>query len=126
MWVALLLIRWLFISSALAMAAALVPDVVITGGLLGLLGVAAIFGLVNAVIGPVARALAVPFNAITFGLSALVVNGALLALAAGLSRNLDVGGFLQTMLAAFVVTAVAVTAEFMLTGRSAPPARPVA
>lgn len=124
MWVALILIRWLFISSALAMAAAVVPDVVITGGLLGLLGVAAVFGLVNAIIGPIARLLAVPFNVITFGLIALVVNGALLALTAGLSRNMDVGGFLQTMLAAFVVTLVAAVAQFILTGGSARPATP--
>lgn len=116
MWAALILVRWLFISSALAIAAALVPDVVVTGGLLGLLGVAAIFGLVNAIIGPMARSLSARFNAITFGLFALVVNGALLALTAGLSRSLDLGGFLQTILAACVVTLVAAIAQFMLTG----------
>lgn len=124
MWVALILIRWLFISSALAIAAALVPDVVVTGGLLGLLGVAAIFGLVNAVIGPIARLLTAPVTVITFGLFALVVNGALLALTAGLSRSLDVGGFLQTILAACVVTLVAGIAQFMLAGPGTGPARP--
>ena len=126
MWVALILIRWLFISSALAIAAAIVPDVEITGGFLSLLGVAAIFGIVNAVIGPVAHLLSLPVTMLTFGLFALVVNGALLALTAGLSDNLEVGGFLQTVLAAFIVTLIAAVAQFMLTGHSTPGRSPSA
>ena len=118
MWVVLVLIRWLFISSALAIAAAIVPDVEISGGVLSLLGVAAIFGIVNAILGPVFRLLSLPLTIVTFGLFALVVNGALLAVTAGLSRNLDVGGFLQTVLAAFIVTLIATLAQFMLVGWS--------
>jgi len=121
MWVALILFRWLFISSALAMAAAIVPDVEISGGILGLLGVAAIFGIVNAVIGPIARLLSFPLTVATFGLFALVVNGALLALTAGLSKHMEVGGFLQTVLAAFIITLIATFAQFVLVGRAAQP-----
>lgn len=120
MLIALILIRWLFISSALALAAAIVPDVDISGGVLGLLGVAAIFGIVNAVIGPLVRLVSLPLTLATFGLFALVVNGVLLALTAGLSNNLEVGGFLQTVLAAFLVSLVAAIAQFMLTGPLTP------
>lgn len=123
MLMALILIRWLFISSALAIAAAIVPDVEITGGFLSLLGVAAIFGIVNALIGPIARILSLPLTVATFGLFGLVVNGALLALTAGISNNLEVGGFLQTILAAFLVTLIAAVAQYMLTGRSTQAAR---
>ena len=117
-----ILIRWLFIASALALAAAIVPAVEISGGFLSLLGVAAIFGIINSVIGPIAHLLSLPLTVATFGLFALIVNGALLALSAGLSQNLSVGGFVQTVLAALVITLISAIAQFMLTGRSAQPA----
>lgn len=116
------LLRWLFIAGALATAAALVPGVEISGGVLGLLGVAALFGIVNAVIGPVLRLLSLPLTVITVGLFALVVNGVLLALTAWLSASLDVGGFLQAVLAAVVISAVSALAQFMLYGRGPQPA----
>ena len=116
--VMLILIRWLFIASAVALAAAVVPDVEVSGGILGLLGVAALFGIVNAVIGPVLRLLSLPLTLVTFGLFALVVNGALLALTAGLSSNLDVGGFLAAIVGAFVISVVSAVAQFLLYGRA--------
>jgi putative membrane protein len=117
-----LVLRWVFIASALALAAAIVPDVEISGGVLGLLGVAAVFGIVNAVIGPVVRLLTLPVTLVTMGLFAFVVNGALLALTAGLSRNLDVGGFLQTVVAAVVISAIGVVSQLLLVGRDPAPA----
>jgi uncharacterized membrane protein YvlD (DUF360 family) len=50
------------------------------------------------------RLLSLPITLMTFGLFALVVNGLLLAITAGLSDYLDVGGFLQTVLAAFLIS----------------------
>ena len=47
--------------------------------------IGALFGLVNAVIGPVIKVLAFPLYIITFGLIAFVINGALLILVAWLS-----------------------------------------
>jgi putative membrane protein len=118
MMVMLILIRWLFIASALTLAAAVVPDVEISGGVLGLLGVAALFGIVNAVVGPVLRLLSLPLTLVTFGLFSLVINGALLALTAGLSSNLDVGGFFAAVLGAFVISVVSAVAQFLLFGRA--------
>jgi putative membrane protein len=43
---------------------------------------------------------------VTFGLFGLVINGALLALTAGLSDALDVGGFLATIVAAVIISVV--------------------
>lgn len=47
--------------------------------------VGAIFGLVQAIVGPVIKVLAFPLYILTFGLIALVINGALLLLVAWLS-----------------------------------------
>jgi putative membrane protein len=47
-----------------------------------------------------------PLTLITFGLFGLVINGILLAITAGLTDVLDVGGFFATILAAVVISAV--------------------
>jgi putative membrane protein len=99
-----LLLAWLILAVAIGIAAALVPSVEIDGGVLSLLGVALLFGLVNALIGPLLRWISLPLTAVTFGLFALVINGALLALTAGLSDALEVGGFLGAMVAAVVIS----------------------
>jgi putative membrane protein len=57
---------------------------------LTLLLVAAIFGIVNAIIGGIVRVVALPLYILTLGLISLIVNGLLLLLAAWLS---GLGGF---------------------------------
>jgi putative membrane protein len=99
-----LLVAWLVIAVAIAITAAVVPSVEIDGGVIALLGVALLFGLVNAVLGPVLRFLSLPLNAITFGFFAIVVNGLLLAATAGLSDSLEVGGFLSAVVAAILIS----------------------
>jgi putative membrane protein len=99
------IVVWLVVAAAIAATAALVPSVDIDGGVLALLGVALLFGLVNALVGPLVRLVSAPLNVVTLGLFGLVVNGVLLAITAGLSDALDVGGFLTTMLAAILISA---------------------
>jgi putative membrane protein len=101
-----LLIVWACLAAAFAVTEALVPSVEIDGGVPGLLGVAAVFGLVNAVIGPVLRLLSVPLLLVTFGLFALVINAVLLFITAGLTDALDVGGFFSTAVAAVLVSVI--------------------
>jgi len=111
---------WLVTAVAIAVAAALVPSVEIDGGVVSLLGVALVFGLVNAVIGPLLRLVSLPLTLVTLGLFGLVVNGALLAITAGLTDALDVGGVLATVLAAVVISAVTVLL-LLLTARVVEP-----
>jgi len=74
-------------------ATSLVPQVNITpyGGegvwetIASFLLIGAMFGIVNAVIAPVIKVLALPLYIITFGLIAFVINGAMLLLVAWLS-----------------------------------------
>jgi putative membrane protein len=99
-----LVLTWLIVAAAIAITAAVVPSVDIDGGVLPLLGVALLFGLVNALVGPVLRLISLPITVVTFGLFSLVINGCLLALTAGLSDALDVGGFLAAMGAALLIS----------------------
>jgi putative membrane protein len=104
---------WVSVAIAIAISAALVPSVDIDGGVLGLLGVAVVFGLVNALVGPVLRLISLPLTLVTFGLFALVINGALLAITAGLSESLDVGGFLGVIVAAFLISIISAVVGFV-------------
>lgn len=109
-----LVIGWLVIAVAIGLAAALLDSVTVQGGLLSLLGVALVFALVHLLLGPILKLLTLPLTVITFGLFLLVVNGVLLAIAAGLSDNLDVGGPLGVIFAALVISVIEVVLGFVL------------
>ncbi|HYJ69734.1 MAG TPA: phage holin family protein [Nocardioidaceae bacterium] len=108
----ILLVRWAIVSVAIAIVAAIMPSIDVEGGFFGLIGVALVFGLVNALIGPVLRLVSLPLTLITFGLFGLVVNALLLAISAGLLDNLDVGGFLATIVAAFLISVLTAVMVF--------------
>lgn len=108
-----LIFVWVATAVALAVAAALIPSIDIDGGVGTLLWVALLFGLVNGLIGPLLRLISLPLTLVTFGLFGLVINGALLALTAGLSDALDVGGFLATIVAAVIISVVTAVLGFV-------------
>jgi len=109
-----LFVVWFVVAAAIGITAALIPSVEIDGGVLGLLWVALLFGLVNALIGPLLRLISLPLTLITFGLFALVVNAALLGITAWLTDSLDVGGFFPTVLAAVVISIVTAILLFVV------------
>ena len=79
------LIRLLVNAAALWVATRLVPGVTFDGGTLTFLGVALVFGVVNAFIRPVMQVLTFPLILVTLGLFLLVVNGLMLWLTSSLS-----------------------------------------
>jgi putative membrane protein len=74
------------------------------GALVGLLVLAVIFGIVNGLIGPIVRLLALPLRMMTLGLVGFLINAALLLLTAAIadmtSFHLTVGKFPPTLLSA--------------------------
>jgi putative membrane protein len=112
-----LLVRWVILAIALGLVAELLDSVDIKGGVLGTIWVAAIFGLVNALIGPILRILTLPLTVITLGLFALVVNAALLGITAGLTDYLSVGGFWSTLWAALLISIFSAVLGFVLRHR---------
>ncbi len=75
-----------------------------------LLATAAIFGVVNALITPVAQFLGCPLSCLTVGLFALVINAAMLALTAwvagSLGLDVEIDGFWAAFLGALLVSFV--------------------
>jgi putative membrane protein len=104
------LVRLLVNAAALWVATRLVPGVTYSGDLLPLLGVALVFGIVNAFIRPVAKLLTLPLIIVTVGLFALVVNGLMLWLTSSLSEALGLGfhvsGFWAAVFGSLVVSLV--------------------
>lgn len=81
-------IRILVNAIALVAAIRLVPNVTFNGEWWQLALLAVIFGLVNAYIRPIVKLLSLPLTFVTFGLIGLVINTAMVLLAAGLSDSL--------------------------------------
>ena len=108
------LINWLIMTAAFWIATALVPGIHVTGGLGTYLAVSLLGGLVNAVLGPVLNWLAGSQSWIRLGGSALLVNGTLLAVTAGVSPNLDIDGLGSAVLGAFVVSVAGTLLEVVV------------
>jgi putative membrane protein len=104
------LVRLLVNAAALWVATRLVSGVTYAGGWLPFLGVALVFGIVNAFIRPVAKVLTFPLIVLTLGIFALVVNGLMLLLtskvAGALGLGFHVSGFRAAFLGALVVSIV--------------------
>lgn len=102
------LLRLVTTATALWIAVRFVPGITWTGGPLGLLGVAIVFGLVNALVRPVLALLTCPLMILTLGLFVLVLNALMLWLTAALSEQLGLGfgvaGFIPAFLGALAVS----------------------
>jgi putative membrane protein len=85
-----------------------------SGGLVGLAVVAVVFGVVNGLIGPIVKALALPISFMTLGLVGFVINGGLLLLTAyitaQLGLRLQVGDYPPDLLTADTLVAAVIGA----------------
>src|SRR6267154_4906086 len=95
------LTRLLVNAAALWVATRVVSGVTYTGDWLPFLGVAVVFGIVNAFIRPVMKLLTFPLIIFTLGIFALVVNGLMLWLTSSLSATLGLGFHVSGFWAAF-------------------------
>ena len=113
------LARLLVNAAALWVATRLVNGVTYIGGWLPFLGVALVFGFVNAFIRPVAKLLTFPFIILTLGIFSLVVNGFMLWLTSALSGAMGLGfnvrGFSAAFWGALVVSLVSTALSMMIT-----------
>lgn len=105
-----LVLRLLLNAAALWVAVRLVSGITYQGGWAGFLGVALVFGLVNAVVKPVLFFFSLPVIFLTLGLFYFVVNALALWITAGISGSLGLGfkvdGFGAAFLGALVVSLV--------------------
>lgn len=104
------LVRLLINAAALWAAVHLVPGIHFTGTPTQLLGIAIVFGVLNAVLKPILIVLSLPALILTLGLFTFVLNGVVLWATSGLSNALGlrfaIDGFWAAFLGALVVSVV--------------------
>jgi len=87
------------------------------GELVGLVVIAVIFGLVNGIVGPIARVLTLPLSFMTLGLIGFAINGGLLLLTAYIGDtagfDLTVGDYPPDLLTANTVAAAVIGATIL-------------
>ena len=112
------LVRLLVNAAALWVATQVVSGVTFDGGPLPMLGVALVFGVVNALLRPVAKILTFPIIIVTLGIFALVINGLMLWLTSSLSSALGLGfhvsGFWAAFWGAIVVSLVSLVLSMLI------------
>ncbi|TDD58243.1 phage holin family protein [Kribbella antibiotica] len=110
-----LIIRLLANAVALAIAAWLVGGITLEGAtrskqIVTLLIVAAIFGIVNAIVKPIVKLVSLPLLILTLGLLTFVINAAMLALTSWITGKLDVqfhvAGFWPALWGALIISVV--------------------
>src|SRR5262245_47037648 len=116
------IVRLLVNAAALWVATRMVPGVSYAGDWMPFLGVALVFGVVNAVIGPITKFLTFPLIIVTLGIFSLVVNGLMLWLTSSISAALGLGfrvsGFWPAFWGALVVSIVSTLLSFLVADTS--------
>jgi putative membrane protein len=105
-----ILIHLLINAAALWVATRLVDGISFTGTLPTLLGVALLFGVLNAIVRPILKFFTFPFFIVTLGLFTFVLNAVMLLITSAASDALLLGfhvnGFVPAFVGALVVTVV--------------------
>ena len=114
------IVRFLITAAALWLAVALVPGISHDGTWLELLGVALVFGLVNALVRPLIKLLTCPLIILTLGVFLLVLNALMLWLTAELSGALGLGfhvaGFWSAFWGALLISIVSAVLNLVFGG----------
>ena len=110
-----LLIRWVILAFAFAITSWLLSGMDVSGGFWAYLWIAALFGIVNAVLGTLLRLLTLPLMIVTLGLFSIVVNAAMLEVIDAISSHLTIDDFFWTAIwAAIILALVAVILDLVV------------
>jgi putative membrane protein len=102
------IVRVLINALALWITSLFLPQFNLTDQIVGILLVALIFGVVNALIRPIVKLFSLPITCLTLGLFTLVINAAMLLLTALLAGDLlnFQGGLLEKLVVALIASIV--------------------
>lgn len=112
------LIRWAINAVALYVAVLIVPGIQFNGAWTGILWLALIIGLLNALVRPLLKFLTCPLIILTLGLFTILINTVLLLLTSMIGQSFGIGftvdGFWQALLGSLVISFVSVVMGFIL------------
>ena len=96
--------HWLIAAVAIGITSFVIPGARV--GVFSALGAAVVLGLLNIFIKPLILILTLPVNILTLGLFTIVINAALIMLAAAVVPGFEIKGFGSALLFAIVLTLV--------------------
>jgi putative membrane protein len=112
------IIRWAINAVALYVAVQVVPGIEFRGDWTGVLWLALISGLLNALVRPLLKFLTCPLIILTLGLFTIVINTGLLLLTSRIGQALGIGisvdGFGPALLGSLVISVVSVILSIFL------------
>lgn len=112
------LVRLIINAIALWVAIRFVPGILYEGDIAGIVGLAFIFGIVNAIIRPILSILTCPLIVLTLGLFTLVINALMLwlagAIGGSLGINITVAGFWPAFWGGIVVSVVSIILSLII------------
>lgn len=112
------IIRWAINAVALYLAVLIVPGINYNGEWTGILWLALIFGLLNALLRPLLKFLTCPLILLTLGLFTFLINAVMLMLTSTVGQSLGIGftvdNFWQALLGSFVISFVSVVMTLIL------------
>ena len=100
-----LMIRWLFLTVAILIAAHLIQGVEVKGFWSAFFA-AAILGVLNALFRPILILLTLPITILTLGLFTFVINAVLILMVSGVVGGFEVHGFWSALLGSLVISIV--------------------
>ncbi len=111
-------LRWAINAIALYVAVQFVAGINFEGGWTGLLWLALIIGLLNALVRPVLKLLTFPLIILTLGLFTVVINTIVLMLTSSIGQAFNLGltvdGFWSALLGSIVISLVSVVLSLIL------------
>lgn len=110
------IIRWFATALGIGAAGSMLPGIQVDGAKAAIL-TALLLGLINATLRPILLILTLPLTLLTLGVFALVINGAMLALAARFVEGVHLAGFGSAVLGAIVVSVVSGVVNWALQPR---------
>jgi len=99
------ILRWFATAVGIGIAGSLLPGIQVDG-VKAVILTALLLGLINATLRPILLLLTLPLTILTFGAFALVINGAMLALAARFVDGVRIAGLGSAILGAIVVSLI--------------------
>jgi putative membrane protein len=98
-----LVIRLVVLAAIIGLVTYIVPGIHVHGGFWWYLWIAAIFSVLNLVVGTLLRLLTLPLIVLTLGLILIVINAVLLEITAALTSHLSVDNFGDALLGGLLI-----------------------
>ena len=111
-----LLIRWITVTCAIALAAYLLDGIRISGFMAAFFA-AAMLGILNAFFRPIAIILTLPINILSLGFFTFVINAAMLKMASALIPGFDVHGFWTAIFGSLIISIVSFAINILISER---------